>query len=51
MERNLEDVGEMLDRLFKLEVTENRKILRSITDTTILLGRQWLALRGHRDDP
>ena len=50
MKRNLEDVNEMLDRQFKLEVSENRKILRSIIDTIIFLGRQGLALRGHRDD-
>ena len=50
MERNLEDVDEMLDRQFKFEVSENRKILRSIIDTIIFLGRQDLALMGHRDD-
>ena len=50
IERNLEDVDEMLDRQFKFEVSENRKILRSIIDTIIFLGRQGLALRGHRDD-
>ena len=50
MERNLEDVDEMLDRQLKFEVSENRKILRSIIDTIIFLGRQGLALRGHRDD-
>ena len=50
MERNLEDIDEMLDRQFKFEVSENRKILRSIIDTIIFLGRQGLALRGHRDD-
>ena len=50
MERNLEDVNEMLDRKFKLEVSENRKILRSIIDPIIFLGRQGLALRGNRDD-
>ena len=50
MERNLEDVDEMLDKQFKFAVSENRKILRSIIDTIICLGRQGLALRGHRDD-
>ena len=50
MERNLEDVDEMLDKQLKFEVSENRKILRSIIETVILLGRQDLALRGHRDD-
>ena len=50
MERNLEDIDEMLDRQFKFEVSENRKILRSIIDTIIFLGRQGLALRGHIDD-
>ena len=49
MERNLEDVDEMLDRQFKFEVSENRKILRSIIDTIIFLRRQGLVLRGHRD--
>ena len=43
MERNLEDVDEMLDRQFKFEVSENRKILRSIIDTIIFLGgKAWL---------
>ena len=50
MKRNFEDVDEMLDRQFKFEVSENRKILRSITDTIIFLGRQGLTLRGYRDD-
>ena len=40
----------MLDRQFKFEVSENRKIPRSIIDTIIFLGRQGLPLRGHRDD-
>ena len=34
----------------KFEVSENRKILRSIIDAIIFLGRQGLALKGHRDD-
>ena len=38
MERNLEDVDEMLNRQFKFEVSENRTILGSIIDTTIFLG-------------
>ena len=50
MERNLEDVDEMLDRQFKFEVSENRIILGSIIDTIIFLGRQDLTLKGHRDD-
>ena len=50
MEKNLKDIDEILDRQFKFEVSENRKILRSIIDTIIFLGRQGLALRGHRDD-
>ena len=50
MERNLEDVDEMLNKQFNFEVSENRKILRSIIDTIILLRKQDLALRGHRDD-
>ena len=40
----------MLVRQFKLEVSENRKLLRLIIDTIILLGRQDVTLRGHRDD-
>ena len=47
MDRNLEDVHEML---VVSEISENRKILRSIIDTIIFLGRLDLALRGHRDD-
>ena len=50
MEKNLEDVDEMLDWQFKFDVSENRKILRSIIDTIIFLGRQDLALMRHRDD-
>ena len=47
MDRNLEDVHEML---VVSEISENRKILRSIIDTIIFLRRLDLALRGHRDD-
>ena len=47
MNRSLEDVHEML---VVSEISENRKILRSIIDTIIFLGRLDLALRGHRDD-
>ena len=50
MESNLEDVDKMLDRQFKFEVSENKKRLRSIINTTIFLGKQGLALREHRDD-
>ena len=46
----MEDVDEMLHGQFKFEVSQNRKILRSLSYTTIFLGRQSLALRGHRDD-
>ena len=46
MERNLEDVDEILDRQSKFEVSENRTILGSIIDTIIFLGRQDLTLRG-----
>ena len=45
MKRNLEDDDEMLDRQLKFEVSENRKILRSIIDTIIFLGRLGLPLR------
>ena len=37
MERNLEDVDEMMNRQFKFEVSENRTILGSIIDTIIFL--------------
>ena len=40
----------MLHGQFKFEVSQNRKILRSLSYTTIFLGRQSLALREHRDD-
>ena len=50
MARSLKDVDEMLDRQFKFEVSENRNLLRSIIYILIFLGRQGLALRGHRDD-
>ena len=46
IEKNLEDVDEMLDRQFKFEVSENRKILRSIIDTIILLGMVRLGFKG-----
>ena len=46
----MEDVDEMLHGQFRFEVSQNRKILRSLSYTTIFLGRQSLALRGHRDD-
>ena len=39
MQRNLVDVDEMLDRQFKVEVSRNRKILRSLSDTVIFLAR------------
>ena len=50
MERNLEGADDILDRQFKFEVSQTRKILRSIIDTIILLERQDIALRGRRDD-
>ena len=50
MKRHLEDVDEILDSQFKFEVSENRKILKSILNTITFLQRQSLALRGHRDD-
>ena len=46
----MEDVDEILDRQFKFEVSENKKILRSIIDTIIFLGRQGLTLREHREN-
>ena len=42
MERNLEDVDKTLDWQSKFKVSENRKIVRSITDTIIFLGNQGL---------
>ena len=43
MERNLKDVYETLERQFKFEVSENRKMLRSITDTlSFWAGKTWL---------
>ena len=42
MERNLEDVDETLDWQSKFKVSENRKIIRSIIDTIIFLGKQGL---------
>ena len=43
MERNLEDVDETLDWRSKSEVSENGKIVRSIIDTIMFLGKQGLA--------
>ena len=43
----MKDVDEML---VLSEISENRKILRWITDTIIFLGRLGLALKRHRDD-
>ena len=42
METNLEDVDETLDWQSKFKVSENRKIIRSIFDTIIFLGKQGL---------
>ena len=50
LKSNLEDVDEMLDRQFKFEVSEKKKIRRSITDTITFQGSQGLALRMHTDD-
>ena len=50
MESNFEDVDEMLDTQFKFEAIKNRKILRSIINTIIFLGRQGLALKGNKDN-
>lgn len=50
IQRNLDDVDEMLNRQFKLEVSENIKILRSIIETIIFLGRPNLAIMEHRED-
>ena len=38
-----------VDRAAEKRVKENRKRVRPIIDTVIFLGRQGLALRGHRD--
>ena len=50
IQRNLDDVDEMLNRQFKFEVSENIKILRSIIETIIFLGRPDLAIMEHRED-
>ena len=50
IQRNLDDVHEMLNRQFKFEVSENIKILRSIIETIIFLGRPDLAIMEHRED-
>ncbi|XP_022160331.1 zinc finger MYM-type protein 1-like [Myzus persicae] len=44
------EVINMLDSQRKKEVDENRARLRPIIETIIFLGRQNIALRGHRDD-
>ena len=49
MERNSEHGDEMSYRKSEFEISENRNILRSITDIIIFLGTQGLALSGHRD--
>lgn len=44
------DVINMLDEKRRRQVEENRVRLATIIKTVILLGRQNIPLRGHRDD-
>lgn len=44
-----ECIAVKLDSKLKLEIEENRTILRPIIETIILCGRQGIALRGHTD--
>lgn len=43
------NIAVQLDNNLKLEIEQNKQILRPIIETIILCGRQGLALRGHRD--
>ena len=44
------EINLLCDRKYKHEVEENRKILVSINDTIVTLGRLGLPFRGHPDD-
>ena len=44
------EINLFCDRKYKHEVEENRKVLVSIIDTIVALGRLGLPFRGHRDD-
>ncbi|KAF0747872.1 zinc finger MYM-type protein 1-like, partial [Aphis craccivora] len=43
------NIAVQLDNNLKLEIEQNKQILRPIIETIILCGSQGLALRGHRD--
>jgi len=43
------NISVQLDNNLKLEIEQNRQILRPIIETIILCGRQRLALRGYKD--
>ncbi|XP_046848832.1 uncharacterized protein LOC124450790 [Xenia sp. Carnegie-2017] len=43
-------IENILDTNIKLEIEQNRKILKQIVDTVLFCGRLGIGLRGHRDD-
>ena len=47
-EKKISDISLQLDTAKKNEIELNRKILSSIVETIILIGRQEMAYRGHR---
>ncbi|XP_046862975.1 uncharacterized protein LOC124456622 [Xenia sp. Carnegie-2017] len=43
-------IENILDTNIKLEIEQNRKILKQIVDTVLFCGRLGIGLQGHRDD-
>ena len=50
MKRKQEAIDIQLNRALNDRISQNRKILNSIVETVVLLGKQNIAFRGHRDD-
>lgn len=48
-DKKIVDISLQLDKAKKVENVLNRKMLTSIVETIILIGRQDIACRGHRD--
>ena len=45
-----EAIDSQLDRVLNERINQNRKIIHSMVETVVLLGKQNIAFRGHRDD-
>lgn len=48
-DKKIVSIDLQLDKARKVEIEQNRRILSSIVETIILIGRQEIAYRGHRD--